>query len=199
MPNFSCIQLWHEIRRRTLVNSPRFAEVSRFHSRVNAAFWLSWRLLDSLHISTLGKYSQYSSYHACSPMSLDDAARAMAKKLFFPPSVHTSAITQPLLLRLNKALAATGPVTIDHAGRSCLHPLHSLGILRSNARRAARTRFGGLGGWGPPSALPHAPEALHKPIPSPSARPLLTGGREPPEVRVRPDPGPAYRGGGYGC
>ena len=35
VPNFSCIQLWHELRRRTLVNSPRFAEVSRFHRRVD--------------------------------------------------------------------------------------------------------------------------------------------------------------------
>ena len=167
VPNFSCIQLWHEIRRCTLVNSPRFAEVSRFHCRVDAAFWFSWRLVDSLHLSTLGKYSPYSSYHACSPVSLDDAAQAMANKLFSPPSVHTSAITQPLLLRLNRALAATGPVSVDHTNQPYLHPLHSLGILRSTARRAARTMFGGLGRWGPPSALPGAPTSLQEPIPEP--------------------------------
>ena len=152
MPNFSGVQQWHEIRRCTLVNSAWFAEVLRFQSRLDAAFWLSWRLLHSLslrlHLSTLGKCSAYSSYHACSPMSPHHAARAVANKLFFSPSIHTSALTQPLLLCLNKALVATGPVMMSQTDQPYLHPLPSIGILRKTASPAAHTMFGGLRAMG---------------------------------------------------
>ena len=53
-----------------LLNTMRFSELAKFTRRQNAAFFISSRLQDSVHMPFHDTYSPFSLYHTCSPLPL---------------------------------------------------------------------------------------------------------------------------------